>query len=395
MIAALFGVGVLVGGDDDERPSAAAPSFDVERVARGVERVRELRFERIPPVRVVSPAEAREEALALLDAEYPPRRRRTDTRLLELLGLLPPGSDLRELAGTIFGEEIAGYYDPRSDRMTVVEEGLARDEALAELTLAHELTHALEDQRFGLETPESRVDDAATADTALHEGTATIAMFDYAAEHLGEAFPGGREQALQTLGASALLGNEKLPPYLQRSLVFPYVEGARFIDAIGTWAAANRALADRGPDSTEQILHPDKFRRDSPQRVRLERSPGSAWKDAVSGTLGEWDTVELIRTSDSPVRAERAAAGWGGGRYDLWRRGSELALALAWTWDTPRDAAELAAALPRYVERTLGGRPAGPGVWHAPGRGFVAVGAGAVVRLAIAPSRALALRLAR
>jgi hypothetical protein len=66
-----------------------------------------------------------------------------------------------------------------------------------------------------------------------------------------------------------------------------------------------------------------------------------------------------------------------------------------WRWDTPRDAAEFVSALPRYAERTLRGRPAGPGLWRAPGRGFVAVAPGDVVTLAIAPSRALARRLAR
>lgn len=394
MIAALFGVGVLTGGGDDGAPPVPRPGLDVERVAERLERVRELEFDRLPPVRYVSPAEAREEALGLLDAEYPPQRRAADEKLLVLLGLLPSGSDIRELAGRIYSEEVAGYYDEDKGRMTLVEtdDGPTADE----VTLAHELTHALEDQHFRLEPDQGSFDDERTAHTALIEGTATVAMLDYAARHVTGGGAGRREQ-LRVLDAADLLGSGTgLPPYLERSLLFPYAGGARFVDAIGTWGPANRALRGRGPVSTEQVLHPAKYRAgERPLRVSAPRSPGDGWKRATAGTIGEFDTAELIRSSDSPVRAERAAAGWGGGRYVLWRRESESAVALAWRWDSTRDAAEFTAALPRYVERTLGGRPAGPGVWRARTRGFVAVAPGAVVRLAIAPTRRLAAALAR
>jgi hypothetical protein len=371
MIAALFGVGVLTGGEDEDEP-APEPAADVERVARRLERIRELEFKRIPPVRTISAEQAREEGLAVLDEEYPAKRRAADEEVLTLLGLLPPGSDLRELTGTIFGEEVAGFYDDKEKEMTLIAGSGGGTEA--EITLAHELTHALEDQYFDL-GPEAGLDDERTAGTALVEGTATVAMADYAARFL----TGGavrRSELLDQLALVDLLeSSSNLPPYLQRSLLFPYSAGARFVDAIGTWGPANRALRGDGPVSTEQILHPDKYRSgERPVRVRMERPPGPGWERAASGTIGEFDTGELIRSSDSPVRAERAAAGWGGGRYALWRRGRRSLLALAWRWDTLRDAAEFAAALPRYIERTLGGRRA-------------KVDVGPTVRLTIGPAK--------
>ena len=120
----------------------------MDRVARRLERIRELEFKRIPPVRTVSADEAREEGLAQLDEDYPPKRRAADEQVLILLGLLPEGSDIRELAGTIFGEEVAGYYDDEKKQMTLVADFGEGTEG--EITLAHELTHALEDQHFGL-----------------------------------------------------------------------------------------------------------------------------------------------------------------------------------------------------------------------------------------------------
>ena len=394
MIAALFGVGVLTGGGDEEEDEPAlAPTPDVARVAERLEQVRELDFKRLPPVRTISAEEARGEGLAALDEEYPPERRAADERVLTLLGLLPADADVRELAGTIFGEEVAGFYDDKKKQMTIVEGSSTGREG--EVTLAHELTHALEDQHFELQA-EGGLDDARSARLALVEGTATVAMLDYTARYLT---PGsvGRDELLSQIALVDLLETSSdLPPYMQRSLVFPYARGAQFVDAVGTWAPVNEALRGDGPASTEQVIHPEKYRaREEPLAVRAGPVPGRGWKRSARGTVGEFDTGELIRSSDSAVRAERAAAGWGGGRYVLWQRGDDAALVLRWRWDTPRDAAEFVAAMPRYIEDTLGGRPVGPGLWRAPERGFVAVGAGAVVRFAIAPTRALALRLSR
>ncbi|MFL5918876.1 MAG: hypothetical protein ACJ74X_09145 [Gaiellaceae bacterium] len=372
MIAALFGVGVLTGGgdSDDEKPST--PPLDVERVAQRLERVRKLEFEQIPPVRTISADEARDEGLAELDENYPQKRRAADEQILMLLGLLPEGSDVRELAGTIFGEEVAGFYDDRTKEMTLVEGASGGTEG--EITLAHELTHALEDQHFGIK-PESGLDDARTAHTALVEGTATISMADYASRYL----TGGlakREDFLDQLALTDLLGgSSNLPPYMQHSLLFPYAAGARFVDAIGTWGPANAALRRNRPLSTEQILHPAKYRaRERPLAVDPAPAPDAGWKRVTHGTIGEFDTAELIRTSDSVFRATRAAAGWGGGRYDLWQHGDESVLELAWRWDTKRDAAEFASALPRYVEHSLDGVP-------------TEIDVGPTVRLTIGPAK--------
>ncbi len=373
MIAALFGVGVLTGGGSDPQTAPSKGSDpSVEQVANRLERVRQLEFKRVPHVRTISAEEARDEGLEALDEDYPPARREADERILTLLGLLPDGSDLRELAGTIFGEEIAGFYDNRTKEMTLVAGAGTGTEG--EITLAHELTHALEDQHFDLE-PESGLDDERTAHTALVEGTATIAMADYAARFL---IPGKvrRRDLLDQLALVDLLeSGSGLPPYMQRSLTFPYAAGARFVDAIGTWGPANAALRDEPPVSTEQIMHPEKYRAgEGPLPVRPARPPGREWERKAHGTIGEFDTAELVRTSDSPVRAARAAAGWGGGRYDLWQRGDRSVLALAWRWDTRRDAAEFAATLPRYVEHTLGDVP-------------VKLHVGPTVRLAIGPAK--------
>src|ERR671938_140895 len=80
----------------------------------------------------------------------PPRRRAAEEQVLEMLGLVPRGTSLRRAAASLFGQGVAGYYDPRSGRLKVVTGAATSTRVLAETVLAHELTHALEDQRFRL-----------------------------------------------------------------------------------------------------------------------------------------------------------------------------------------------------------------------------------------------------
>src|SRR4051812_14556282 len=178
-------VAVALGGESDSpagghSAGAGAVVREVATIARRDEQIRGLRFKHVPRPLLVTPAETRRESLAQLDRDYPAARRRTDEDLLELMGLVPAGTDLRSVEGDVSGGEVAGYYDTKRKRLAVVNGPAADNRVVAEITLSHELTHALEDQRFGVRdlTP-SGADDGATAYTALVEGTATTVMDEY------------------------------------------------------------------------------------------------------------------------------------------------------------------------------------------------------------------------
>src|SRR4051794_1922496 len=166
VLAGLFGLLALEGSDESTRPPAQAAS--VATIATRVEGLRGMRFRSRPVPETVSPAQARREGLEDLDRSYPESRRKADEEVLKLLGLIAPGVDLRKISASVFGEGVAGYYDPRSKRLRIVS-GTTPD-ALSEMVLSHELTHALEDQRFGLDLQEGASDDAALARLALVEG---------------------------------------------------------------------------------------------------------------------------------------------------------------------------------------------------------------------------------
>ena len=115
--------------------------------------------------------------------------------------------------------------------------------------------------------------------------------------------------------------------------------------------------------------------------MRLDVEPGAGWRRVTSGTWGEWQTNELLGGD-----ADAAAAGWGGDRYELWQRGRCAAppcrdqdvLVMRWRWDTRDDAREFEAAL-----------RAAPVA-----RGAAVDARGDTVTLVLAPSAALARRLA-
>ncbi len=389
---------VFEGGEEH----AAAPPLrpdSIARIAERVERERGLKFEHVPEPVEVTPARARREAVESLDTDYPPARRRADADVLVMLGLIPPGTDLGEAVGSTFGETVAGYYDPREDRLRIVAGAQTANRVLYEMVLAHELTHALEDQRFEFDLDGlSAGGDRALAYTALIEGSASVLMYRYV-DHRFDP-----EELFGGLAASAFGSTGDLPPFLTAQLLFSYSEGEQFVTRLlevgnDRWKVVDAALRFRPPVSTEQVLHPDAYLKvEQPRRVSL-RGPvhalGPGWRVAQRSTFGEWQTQKLLARAGGTA-SSGAAAGWGGDRFALLRRGDEHALVMRWTWDSARDRAEFAQALRDWGREGLPeSTPAGRDAWRTPdGAAALAVRDGAVT-LALAPEPALARRAAR
>jgi hypothetical protein len=268
----------------------------------------------------------------------------------------------------------------------------------------------VEDQRFKLSKAEGfGAEDRLLARTALEEGTATVAMVDHARRYLG--LPGNRTALLQRLGSLFTGGDTSLPRYVQSSLEFSYGTGGQFADVLirrGGWAAANAELRRGGPVSTEQVMHPGAyFRRERPEppAVPPRGALGRRWNRVATGTLGEFDTGEILRAGTVEAAARRAAAGWGGGRYALWRserlgaRGCPSpcrrrdVLVATWRWDSDAEADEFARLVPGYLRHGLDARTAGEG-WRV-GRGAAAFErAGRTTALVFAPSYGQAAQVA-
>jgi hypothetical protein len=399
LLALLLGVAAVVFEGDEEQPAAELRPASVERIVARVERERGLQFDRVPRPVQVTPEQARREGLESFDDDYPPARRRADAAVLVMLGLVPAGTDLREAFESTLTEAVSGYYDPRKERLRIVKGAQTANRVLYEMVLAHELTHALEDQRFEFDLDAlAEGGDRALAHTALIEGTATALMYRYVEERFGA------EELFGGLAASAFAGTGDLPPFLTAQLAFPYTAGEVFVGRLlevgnSGWKVVDAALRFRPPASSEQILHPGKYLRlERPRGVSL-RGPvaalGEGWRPLLRTTFGEWQTQKLLARAGGSG-APKAAAGWGGDRYALLGRGGDRALVMRWTWDTPRDRAEFAAALRAWAEGGLpDSTPAGRDAWRTPD-GAAAIGLrGDTVTLVLAPDAQVARRAAR
>lgn len=303
-------------------------------------------------------AELEQNLRAEYDRDNAPEDIAKTERLLVALGLLEPGTSLRDANLDLFGGQVAGYYSPADDALFVV----SRSGTLGvteRATFAHEYVHALQDQHFDLEG--LGIDDATNGDRAfairsLVEGDATIAQTEWLLAHLS------REELLQLAkeasDPAALAVLARAPAILREFALFPYQAGSAFAGALrasGGWPAVDAAYADP-PASTEQLIHPERYlERDPPTDVAFDAAPltGAGWSVVTDDTMGEFLVDVWLREGGVRAAAARAsAAGWDGDRVVLADGpGGASAVVLRTTWDSPADAAEFAAA----VEEALDG----------------------------------------
>jgi len=298
------------------------------------------------------------------DAEREAAQRQVE--LYRALGLIDNGVRLdTETLIQWTASSIAGFYDDRSRRLHVISdlENLGTDD---KVTLAHEYTHALQDQHFDLAQyrRRSRTTDERLAQTSVYEGDATAVMSLYL---YGNTTPGEWTYLAYraAFGDRAIITATGVSTRVSDIQYFPYVQGVQFAlvllaDARG-WASLNHAYADP-PRSTSLVLHPERYltRPATPAPLALPdvgAALGYGWTPTLQlDTLGEFVTRvhldEFLRASE---RAARAADGWAGASFALWQA-ADGQLAFAWqlAWDTPRDTEEVCEAYADLLRRRAG-----------------------------------------
>jgi hypothetical protein len=317
-----------------------------------------------------SRAEIERELIRSLDEDTTPASIHADEVTLKKLGLAPADFQYRALMLRVLTEQVAGYYDPKTRQFHLAD---WIDLDGQKPIMAHELTHALQDQHFNLRRFEhwpKGDSDAELAAHALIEGDATLAMAFYVANNPLRALA-----LLKSLGAMGLSSAEldKAPRALRESLLFPYQDGEKWVSELykrGGWNEVSQAFTTL-PQSTEQILHPEKyFAHESPVRVTLPdiapllnrseppalaggpSSSRSAWRRLAYDIQGEWGFYLILdQFLKSPAESRRAAAGWGGDRFAVYEgpKGEVLIASLS-TWDTENDAREFFDAYVKRIE---------------------------------------------
>ena len=301
------------------------------------------------------------------DEDNPPEYVAANERLYKALGLLAEDQSLRTLFLALIDSQVAGFYRPDEDKLYVVSRSGAINGA-DKITFAHEYDHALQDSNFpGVFAEQKELldqSDQAMARAAIYEGDATILMSLWAlsgnltpAELQDVVAAGSDPEANEILAAT--------PAILRESLLFPYDAGVAFLTPIhgsGDWAGVD-AVYDALPESTEQVLHPEKYTaKEAPIKVEipdtLAGDLGSGWSVALQDTFGEFQTKTwLTQMGVAPADATAAAAGWGGDRLAvLDGPGDTWGLVMRTAWDTEADAEAFETAA-----TTATGKAGGPG----------------------------------
>lgn len=333
-LAACVGEGALSGADPIEADTLAG---QLDAIEARVQRLRGL--EAADPVepQMLDSEAFRARVAASLWAHYPAEDAQHDGRLLSALGAVESGTDLRGLLEELLGDQVVGFYDEDAGELV-----LRRDDPGAllsseeQVTYAHEVQHALADERLGLPaaihqpTAES---DAALGGQALAEGDAVLTMQRFASTALGM----GDRLAMAGEGLRQQQQLASYPQFLQPSLTFPYEQGLALVCHLYEqrgWAAVDAAY-DRPPTTSAQVLFPARYAAAQPaaEPPALD-DPGRRWAESDTDTLGAAPLSWLFAApGDDPAagldQPRQRVSAWAGGQVTLWTAGEDTAVGVA------------------------------------------------------------------
>lgn len=256
--------------------------------------------------------------------------------VLKKFGLVPRDFDVNAFLVKLLREQVAGYYDPKTKFVNLLN-WLPSDTQMP--VMAHELTHALQDQNFGMEKwvrgpyhkkhmspAETIADDETTvARHAVLEGQAMLVMLDWMlapakksvldAPLLVDAMEAGMAQG----GDSPVY--QSAPLYLQRMLIFPYTYGLNFERTLlkNGKDEAFDSVFKRPPQNTREVMEPNVYLAN--ERLQPLDPPnfakilGKDWEMYDVGSIGEFDLAEIAEQFSDRAKAKAIYPGWRGGYY--------------------------------------------------------------------------------
>jgi len=364
VVAALV-IGIALGckGKEDARFAGADMSGPYDKIVLknipALEKSSGLKFKTFPRVKATSAAEVRAFAEKAITEEPARSEIRGQEAVYRQLGMLPDTLDLTKFLLDVLEEQVIGLYDPKTKTLYVRSD---KPPDMTEITIAHEMIHALQDQYINLDSiqKETGDNDRLGAIKAVVEGQATyeqlIAMVG-GESNLATRLPGGwdrvRDMIREQSSAMPVLATS--PMIIQETLIFPYLSGAEFVRRMKE-RAPGKSVLENLPSSTEQIMHANAFfatPRDEPVAITLP--PVRTGAKVYENNLGEFETrLFLFQHLKDQEAAIRGAAGWDGDRYVLVRTPQGDGIAWVTIWDSAVDGGEFADLMERLVRRRYG-----------------------------------------
>jgi hypothetical protein len=302
--------------------------------------------------------------------------------VLKKFGLLPRDFDLENLLVALLREQVAGYYDPKTKTVNLLDWVPLEEQ---EPVMAHELTHALQDQAIGLDkwmkkgekdlgeikkdpTPEDiENDEIDDAREAVVEGQAEAVMLQYELAPVGRSIADSPD-LVETMEGQMTTGTDDskvfkdAPILLRESLTFPYSYGLKFIVKLmekGGKEKAFAAVLANPPHTTRQIMEPETYM----SGEKIEPMPVPEFKRDFKnyikfdiGAMGEFDVAVLVEQYAGKNSSNRLYPEWRGGYYYAARPKSDASAPLGLLYVSRWSSAEKASEFAEIYARSLGQR---------------------------------------
>lgn len=347
----LAGAGAVVwsAASGDDEPVEWDPQL--AELASFVERERGLEFEQPVPVEYLSDEEwADEVGSGSADLTDEERQDVEDTlQFLRALGLAEGDVDLADQFGEFSASALLAYYDFNDKRVRINADGVTELPVDVQGTLVHELTHALQDQRFDINSiygdPEA---DNSFAVEALIEGDAVNVQGAWI-----ETLTPEQQEEIYAVAEEGIANLDEIdvPVALRVTSSAPYDLGpalAYLLDALGG-SRLDDAFRST-PQSDEQVFDPVSFvDGDEPREVDPPAVPEGA-DEIDSGTFGALGLYVVLSERIDAHQAFNATDGWGGDAFVQYRDGDDVCVRVRYVGDSPGDTKEVFDALEAWVE---------------------------------------------
>ena len=356
-------------------PEEAQKLFaSIDDVFQFVSRDTKLPILHTVPKKLSSRDEVEKYILSKMDDDEDTKRFERSEVVLKKFGLIPRDFELRPFLVKLMRDQVAGFYDSKTKVVYLLD---WVDPEIQKPVMAHELTHALQDQNFDLEKwgkdtrrndAEKRgdynqaieLDEASTAESAIVEGQGMITLVDYMLKDYGRSAADSpdmvRAMSKTMEGDHSSQVLESAPLLLKESLIFPYREGMQFVDAVLSAKgkeAAFRGLFVRPPMTSYEVMTPKAYLEKWP--IEALRMPdlhailGDQYKEYDLGAIGEFDVQLLLKQFADPRSTAELTEQWDGGSYFAGlRKGgapnltSSIGLIYVSRWHSPEAASDFA-----------------------------------------------------
>lgn len=342
------------------KPKDAGESQYADLVAEAVPAIEKsvgLNFKTPPKIESRTKDQVRDFVLTQVTDSQAQRQLTGVETAYKAFGLIPDTLNLKNFLVDLLEEQIVGYYDPKTKVLYVVD---GSPKAALNVTISHELVHALQDQYINLDSIQQITtnNDRQTAAQSVLEGQAVYEQLkaSLGTQNIAVALPGGWERIRQVIRNN----QESMPIYsaapliIQETLLFPYLSGAEFVKTYKERNSGGVPFQDM-PTSTRQILHPASAyfdKRAEPTDVSFI-VPAGVTKE-YENTLGEFETrVLMYQYLESQDEATRGAAAWSGDRYIVFKAGNGTGVAWAIALSSKDAAATFYSQIQRVAEARM------------------------------------------